>query len=329
VSLQTGEDAALKKIFFYVLLLSLVGCQSGNSKKSHEEMFPSPSLPPSHQATDEMSAKANSFSVLGSTGHYVKLFQMNLNGLALNYNGFPIDGIYDIKTNKATKNFQDRFDLISDGIAGPVTWKILNENVKEVQILLNSRGYQAGDPNGWFNLNTTHAVQQFQKNSRLHPSGIIEPRTRRRLFDPHPKHNYEFRPSSNNLNSLNPHVAAMAKRFLDLTRANHLDVRIYYTFRSWDDQDRLFAQGRWTPGDIVTNARGGDSYHNWGLAFDAAPYENGKISTDNNKFIKMGHLGQQVGLEWGGTFKSLVDYPHFQYTFGLKTWDLLNGVTPH
>ncbi|RAP75173.1 peptidoglycan-binding protein [Paenibacillus montanisoli] len=265
---------------------------------------------------------------LGSTGYYVRLYQMNLNGLALNYNGFAIDGNFDIKTSNATKNFQDRFDLVSDGIVGPDTWKVLTENVKAVQKLLNSRGYRAGYPDGWFGANTTQAVQQFQRDNGLYPSGIVEPRTRRRLFDPHPKHSYEVRPSSNDLSSLNPHVAALARRFLDLTRQNQLDVRITYAFRSWDDQDRLFAQGRWLPGDIVTNARGGDSYHNWGLAFDAAPYENGEITTDNEKFIKMGRLGQQVGLEWGGTFKSIVDYPHFQYTFGLKTWDLLNGVTP-
>jgi len=42
-----------------------------------------------------------------------------------------------------------------------------------------------------------------------------------------------------------------------------------------------------------------------GLAFDAAPYENGKMSTDNEKFIKMGHLGQQVGLEWGELSRAL------------------------
>ena len=42
----------------------------------------------------------------------------------------------------------------------------------------------------------------------------------------------------------------------------------------------------------------------------------------------MGKLGEQVGLEWGGSFKSIVDYPHYQYTFGLSTEDLLNGKRP-
>ena len=109
---------------------------------------------------------------------------------------------------------------------------------------------------------------------------------------------------------------------------NNLDIIITVAFRSWNDQDKLYSLGRTMPGGIVTNARGGDSYHNWGLAFDAAPVENGKISQDIIKFKKMGRLGQQVGLEWGGSFKSIVDFPHFQATFGLSTEDLLNGKRP-
>lgn len=266
---------------------------------------------------------------LGSTGSFVKLLQMNLNGLALNYNGFAIDGVFDNKTSDATKNFQDRFELNRTGTVDAVTWKILIENVKAVQKLLNSRGYHPGYPDGWFGPMTTKAVRKFQTDNGLYPSGMVDPWTRQRLFNSHPKDDFESRPSSSDISSLNPHVALLAKKFLESTRADQLDVRIYTAFRSWAEEDRLFAQGRWAPGAIVTNARGGDSYHNWGLAFDAAPYENGKISNNVEKFIRMGHLGQQVGLQWGGTFKSLVDYPHFQYTFGLNTWDLLNGVRPH
>ncbi len=265
---------------------------------------------------------------VGSRGSYVKWLQMNVNGLALNYNGFAIDGVFDTKTEEAIKNFQDRFLLNSNGIVSTSTWKVLNDNVRAVQNLLNLNGYRAGAPDGWFGPVTTSAVRTFQSDNGLYPSGIVDPRTRQRLFNPRPKDNYEYRPSSNDLTSLHPYVALLARRFLQLTQENNLDVRITTAFRSWDEEDRLFAQGRWAPGQIVTNARGGDSYHNWGLAFDAAPFESGKMSTDTQKFIQMGQLGQQVGLQWGGTFKSIVDYPHFQYTFGLNTWDLLNGVRP-
>ena len=39
-------------------------------------------------------------------------------------------------------------------------------------------------------------------------------------------------------------------------------------FRTFALQDALYAQGRTTPGAIVTNAKGGQSPHNYGLAVD-------------------------------------------------------------
>ena len=74
---------------------------------------------------------------LGSTGEYVRLLQMNLNGLALNYNNFAIDGTYDEKTMAAVKDFQDRFQLESNGIVESHTWSVLIEQVKLVQKQLN------------------------------------------------------------------------------------------------------------------------------------------------------------------------------------------------
>jgi len=151
---------------------------------------------------------------LGSTDQYVKLLQMDLNGLALNYNGFALDGVFNTKTRDAIKNFQDRFELPSDGVVDSVTWKVLLENVKAVQKLLNSRGYPTGYPDGWLGPVTTIAIQKFQNDNGLYPTGIVDPRTRERLFNPHPKDNFENRPSSNDLSSLNPHVALLARKFL-------------------------------------------------------------------------------------------------------------------
>ncbi|MBU3180295.1 peptidoglycan-binding protein [Clostridium psychrophilum] len=265
---------------------------------------------------------------LGSVGPYVRRLQINLNGLSLNYNNFTINGVFDIKTRNVVQNFQDRFELKRDGIVGPNTWSVLIENVKLVQRQLTLRGYNSGYADGWIGPITINAVKRFQRDNKLYQDGIVNPRTRQRLFNPSPKINFEYMPSSNSIKSLNPRVAVLAQKFLDLTIANNLDVRITNAFRSWNEQDRLYAQGRTMPGSLVTNAQGGDSYHNWGLAFDASPYENGKISNDIEKYKKMGQLGQQVGLEWGGTFISIVDLPHFQYTFGLNTWSLLNGIRP-
>jgi peptidoglycan L-alanyl-D-glutamate endopeptidase CwlK len=262
---------------------------------------------------------------LGSKGTYVKKLKMDLNGLSKNYNQFIIDDIYDLKIKEVVENFQDEVKLSRDGIVGSATWTILIEKVKTVQVKLNSLGYNSGNPDGWFGAITISAVKKFQKNNGLYEEGVINPKTRVKLFNSYPKGNFENRPTSNDLSSLDPYVAFLASELLGLTKAHNLEVRIIAAFRSWDEEDRLFALGRTEPGPIVTNARGGDSYHNWGLAFDAAPFENNRISNDIAKFKQMGSLGEQVGLKWGGSFKSIVDLPHFQYSFGLSTEDLLNG----
>ena len=70
---------------------------------------------------------------LGSTSENVRLLQMSLNGLALNYNNFAIDGTYDEKTMAVVKEFQDRFQMESNGIVEAHTWSVLMEQVKHVQ----------------------------------------------------------------------------------------------------------------------------------------------------------------------------------------------------
>src|ERR1700719_5025855 len=176
---------------------------------------------------------------LGSTGEHVRLLQMNLNGLALNYNNFAIDGTYDTKTMAVLKDFQDRFQLESNGIVEAHTWSVLIEQVILVQKELNINGYNVGYPDGSYGTSTTSAVQRFQQNNGLQPLGIFDPRTRRKLFNPHPQDNIDQRPSSTDINSLHPHVAMLAARFLELTRMHNLEVRITTAFRSWDESDRL------------------------------------------------------------------------------------------
>lgn len=44
--------------------------------------------------------------------------------------------------------------------------------------------------------------------------------------------------------------------------------RIYYVCRTCQEQARLYAQGRTTPGDIVTDAKPGQTPHEFGLAVD-------------------------------------------------------------
>lgn len=109
-------------------------------------------------------------------------------------------------------------------------------------------------------------------------------------------------------------------------------------FRSSDDQDRLYEKGRTSEGDIVTNAKGGQSYHNYGLAIDFAlktpsgdvvwdrqydGNQNGKA--DWNEVVGM---AKALGFEWGGDWTQFKDYPHLEMDFGLSIADLQNGERP-
>jgi peptidoglycan L-alanyl-D-glutamate endopeptidase CwlK len=258
---------------------------------------------------------------------------MNLYGLNYRYNGLQVTGVFDSLTDEVVRDFQVEHKLVGDGIVGPITWSVLLSEVKSIQNQLNSVDFIAGTPDGIFGPKTTDAVTRFQSVNGLAMNGVVDPRTRQQLFNPNPPDDYSKLPSSLALSSLNPYVASLAQQFLNLCTANGLNVTVVEAFRSWDEQDTLYAQGRTTAGDIVTDAEGGDSYHNWGLAFDCAPIENGSINwNDINTFNQMGALGQQVGLEWGGNWTSydisLVDPPHYQYTFGLSTEQLLDGARP-
>jgi peptidoglycan LD-endopeptidase CwlK len=91
-----------------------------------------------------------------------------------------------------------------------------------------------------------------------------------------------------------------------------LRIRVISGHRTWQEQDKLYAQGRTRPGDIVTKARGGYSNHNFGIAFDIGVFEGNKYLKQSTKYKAVGALGMELGLEWGGNWKNFVDEPHFQ-----------------
>lgn len=126
-----------------------------------------------------------------------------------------------------------------------------------------------------------------------------------------------------------------------IINAHSIGIYIIITqgLRTIAEQDALYAQGRTKPGKRVTNAKGGYSFHNFGLAVDFAVvdktgtivYWDTNIDTNKDKqkdWYQVGKLGKEQGLEWGGDWTSLVDIPHFQYTFGLTTAQLRAGRRP-
>jgi len=151
--------------------------------------------------------------------------------------------------------------------------------------------------------------------------------------------------NSRRLEDLHPHVSALAFTFLGECRKAGIDVIITSTYRDNESQNALYAQGRTAPGRKVTNAKGGQSWHNYRLAFDVVPLRYGKPvwgtagnGIDNNPadddrddlelWQRVGAIGKQVGLEWAGDWRSFREFPHFQWTGGLTLADLQAGKQP-
>ncbi len=140
--------------------------------------------------------------------------------------------------------------------------------------------------------------------------------------------------NSRNLSDLVPPCKERAEKFLNLAKDAGIDLIVTSTYRDLESQAALFAQGRTKPGAIVTNARPGQSWHNWRCAFDVVPIRNGKpvwstTGPDGALWRKVGELGESVGLEWAGRWTGkLREFAHFQYTGGLTLADLQSGKVP-
>jgi peptidoglycan L-alanyl-D-glutamate endopeptidase CwlK len=108
--------------------------------------------------------------------------------------------------------------------------------------------------------------------------------------------------------------------------------RFAYTLRTIKEQNELYQIGRTKTGKIVTNAKGGQSFHNYGLAFDIVLIIDGKeASWDTLKdfdgdgvsdWMECVAIAKKYGFEWGGEWK-FKDKPHFQKTFGKSVAELL------
>lgn len=118
--------------------------------------------------------------------------------------------------------------------------------------------------------------------------------------------------SEKNIATLLPEVQPIARALVQKAALNGIRIKVISGLRTYAEQDELYAQGRTKPGLKVTNARGGYSNHNFGVAFDVGVFEGQKYLEDSVKYKAVGVLGTDLGLEWGGNWKTIVDQPHFQ-----------------
>jgi peptidoglycan L-alanyl-D-glutamate endopeptidase CwlK len=109
-------------------------------------------------------------------------------------------------------------------------------------------------------------------------------------------------------------------------------VRLAQGLRTFAEQDKLYAQGRTTPGKKVTNAKGGQSIHNYGTAVDIVLIIDGKEASwdikkdwDGDKIADWGEcvlVFAKYGWSWGGNWISFKDFPHFE-KIGYNNWKVL------
>jgi peptidoglycan L-alanyl-D-glutamate endopeptidase CwlK len=107
----------------------------------------------------------------------------------------------------------------------------------------------------------------------------------------------------NEINKLHPNMQALAAEFLELAKARGLDVIIYETLRTSQRQLELYKKG-------YSKLRGG-GMHEYGVAFDAV-FKGKEPWGEKHPWEKLGQVGKDIGLFWGGDWKSFQDRPHFQ-----------------
>lgn len=118
-----------------------------------------------------------------------------------------------------------------------------------------------------------------------------------------------------------------------------VNIRITSGYRSFSEQNLLYSQGRIKTSiakgeKIVTNARGGESMHNYGLAGDFVLIDSGyDMKADVNKngvsdWLEVAAQAKLLGFEWGGDWITFKDNPHIQMAFGFSIKQLQAGQQP-
>ncbi len=170
---------------------------------------------------------------------------------------------------------QKELGLGVDGKAGPRTWKA---------IYLKIKGKEPEDV----------AAPITTKNLPPSATGSVDPRSEKTIA------------------TLQPEVRPYARTLVQKAAAVGITIKVISGLRTYDEQNALYAQGRSKPGSRVTNAQGGFSNHNFGIAFDIGVFKGANYIPESAQYKVVGALGMEIGLEWGGNWKTIKDEPHFQ-----------------
>lgn len=193
-----------------------------------------------------------------------------------------------------------------------------SQNVANWQRVLISLGYDV-EADGDFGDRTAKATRAFQASQNLRADGIVGDMTLKAAEGLKPAVGsvkagiiFSFKTSSQNLiglDKVHPVLAEKARIIVQLAADEGYQLQIAQGLRTFAEQDKLFAKH-----PKVTNARGGQSMHNYGLAVDFVFVVNGTIDykRDDHLYNNIGGWSAIANLEWGGDWKSFKDRPHVQ-----------------
>ena len=177
--------------------------------------------------------------------------------------------------------------------------KLTEDEIKNLQRILKSNGFDPGPIDGVWGPQTESAYQNSQSaHQKAQPSAKNQLRT----FDSR---------SEANIASLIPQAQIAARQFLAAVIDAGIDAKIISGNRTWAEQDALFAKR-----PRVTKARGGYSNHNFGIAWDIGIFAGGAYLPKSPLYAQAGAIGRAQGLEWGGDWKSFKDEPHYNLQTG-------------
>ncbi len=181
-----------------------------------------------------------------------------------------------------------------------MTFDELREDVTYWQRLLRFHGYPCGEIDGIRGKKTQHAEELWLEDAqREMVYGLFDGRT------------------ESNLATVCPKAQGLLRRWLNKARlaasATGYEIKLIEGTRSYARQNSLYAQGRTAKGAKVTNARGGASWHNFGLAVDFGVFRGNTYVQEDEPYKMLGQLARTIpGLDWGGAWSGFKDYPHVQ-----------------
>jgi peptidoglycan L-alanyl-D-glutamate endopeptidase CwlK len=179
-----------------------------------------------------------------------------------------------------------------------MSYQFFPDDVLFFQRLLKTEGLYERSLDGIWGKYTEDAATEFERRSN-------EVRASLATFDQR---------SERHITTLTLQAQRQARLFLQRLLDVGINARIISGTRTYAEQNLLYSKGRFgNPGPVVTNAKGGASNHNFGIAWDIGVFTStGGYVTTEDIYRRAAEVGLSSSLEWGGHWQSFPDPPHYQ-----------------